>query len=95
MESRNVWDVIQKEDFFKDKRCIICKWMFKTKRKISFGYSQVPGDDFNESFAPIFKDVSFCVMLILKLIQGLHATIIDVATAFFKVLYKKKLCEYS
>ena len=89
MESRNVWDVIRKEEVPKDRRCIKCKWIFKIKRNgvfrarlVACGYSQVPGIDFNESFAPVINDVSFRVMLIIKLIQGLHATIIDVETAF-------------
>jgi hypothetical protein len=31
MESRNVWDVISKEEVPKDRRCIKCKWIFKIK----------------------------------------------------------------
>jgi Reverse transcriptase (RNA-dependent DNA polymerase) len=49
---------------------------------ITCGYIQVPGVNFNESFSPIINDVSFGVLLIMKLIQGLHAIIIDVETAF-------------
>ena len=89
MESRNVWDVIRKEEVPKDRRCIKCKWIFKIKRNgvfrarlVACGYSQVPGIDFNESFAPVINDLSLRVMLISKLIQGLHATIIDAETAF-------------
>jgi Reverse transcriptase (RNA-dependent DNA polymerase) len=51
-------------------------------RVVACGYSQVPGFDFNESFAPVINDVRFCVMLIIKLTQGLQATIIDVETTF-------------
>jgi Reverse transcriptase (RNA-dependent DNA polymerase) len=54
----------------------------KFARFVACGYSQVPGVDFNESFAPVINDIRFCVMLIIKLIWGLHATIIDVKTAF-------------
>ena len=89
MESRNVWDIIRKEEVPKDRRCIKCKWIFKIKRNgvfrarlVACGYSQVPGVDFNESFAPVINDVSFRVMLIIKLTRGLQATIIDVETAF-------------
>ena len=38
--------------------------------------------DFNESFAPIINDVSFRIMLIVKLIWKLQASIINVETAF-------------
>jgi Reverse transcriptase (RNA-dependent DNA polymerase) len=48
------------------------------------GYSQIPGVDFNKNFAPVINDVSFRVMLIIKLIRGLQATIIDVETAFLQ-----------
>jgi hypothetical protein len=58
MESRNVRDVISKEEVPKDRRCIKCKWIFKIKRNgvfrarlVACRYSQVPGDDFNESLA--------------------------------------------
>jgi Reverse transcriptase (RNA-dependent DNA polymerase) len=49
---------------------------------VASGYSQVPGVDFNESVAPVINDVSFRVMLIIKLTRGMQATIIDVETAF-------------
>jgi Reverse transcriptase (RNA-dependent DNA polymerase) len=51
-------------------------------RLVACGYSQVPRVDFNESIAPIIYDLSFCAMLIVKLMEGLHATIIDVETPF-------------
>jgi hypothetical protein len=46
------------------------------------GYSQIPGIDFNESFAPMINDVSFRIMLIAKLIWNLEASFVDVETAF-------------
>jgi Reverse transcriptase (RNA-dependent DNA polymerase) len=89
MASRNVWDVLSNEEVSKDRRCIKCRWILNIKRNgvfrarlVACGYSQVPGVDFNESFAPVINDVSFCVMLIIKLTRGLQATIIDVETAF-------------
>jgi Reverse transcriptase (RNA-dependent DNA polymerase) len=77
------------EDVPEERRCIKCKWIFKLKRNgifrarlVACGYIQVPGVDFNESYAPVINDVSFCVMLIIKLIRGLQASIVDVETAF-------------
>jgi hypothetical protein len=49
---------------------------------VACGYSQVPGIDFNESFAPVINDVSFRIMLIAKLFWNLEASIVDVKTAF-------------
>jgi Reverse transcriptase (RNA-dependent DNA polymerase) len=49
---------------------------------VACGYSQIPGIDFNKSFAPVINDVSFCIILIAKIMWGLQASIIDVETAF-------------
>jgi hypothetical protein len=48
---------------------------------VACGYSQIPGVDFNKSFAVVINDVRFCVILIITLTWGLQATIIDVETA--------------
>ena len=89
MNDKKVWSVINKESIPEGRRCIKCKWIFKIKRNgvfrarlVACGYSQVPGVDFNESFAPVINDVSFRIMLIVKLIWKLQASIIDVETAF-------------
>ena len=77
MESKKVWEIVKKEDIPKDRRCIKCKWIFKMKRNgvfrarlVACGYSQIPGIDFNESYAPVINDVSFRIMLIAKLVWG-------------------------
>jgi hypothetical protein len=49
---------------------------------VACGYSQIPGIDFNESFAPVINDVRFQIMLIVKLIWNLEAFIVDVETSF-------------
>jgi Reverse transcriptase (RNA-dependent DNA polymerase) len=49
---------------------------------VACGYSQVPGVDFNDSFAPVVNDVSFRVLLIAKIVWKLKDRIIDVETAF-------------
>jgi Reverse transcriptase (RNA-dependent DNA polymerase) len=63
---REVWEIIRKEDVPSDRRFIKCKWIFKIKqngifraRLVACGYSQVPGVDFNESYAPVINNVSF------------------------------------
>jgi hypothetical protein len=37
-------------------------------RLVAYGYSQIPGIDFNESFALVINNVSFQIKLIAKLI---------------------------
>jgi Reverse transcriptase (RNA-dependent DNA polymerase) len=51
-------------------------------RLVACGYGQIPGIDFNESFAPVVNGVSIRIMLIAKLIWDRQASIIDVKTAF-------------
>jgi hypothetical protein len=65
------------------------KWIFKVKRNgifrerlVACGYSQVPGIDFSESFAPVLNDVSFRIMLIAKLVWNMTCSVVDIETAF-------------
>jgi hypothetical protein len=49
---------------------------------VACGYSQVPGIDFSEIFAPVLNDVSFRIMLIAKLVWDMTSTVVDIETAF-------------
>jgi hypothetical protein len=49
-------------------------------RFVVCGYSQVPGVDFTESFAPVLNDVSFKLMLISKLVWDMTSTVVDIET---------------
>jgi hypothetical protein len=89
IDKQQVWYIIKKEDIPEDRRTIKCKWIFKMKQNrifraklVACGYSQIPGIDFNESFAPVLNDVSFRIMLITKFIWNLEASIVDVETSF-------------
>jgi Reverse transcriptase (RNA-dependent DNA polymerase) len=98
MENKKVWEIINKKDVQDGRRTLKCKWIFKIKRNGAFrarlvacGYSQVPGINFNESFAPVINDESFRIMLIAKLVWGLQASIIDVDTAFLHGTWSEKI----
>jgi hypothetical protein len=78
MDKQQVREIIKKEGIPEFRRNIKCKWIFKIKRNgifrarlVAYEYSQIPGIDFNESFAPVINDVSFRIMLIEKLIWNL------------------------
>jgi hypothetical protein len=45
-------------------------------------YSQVPGVDYTERFASLLSDVSFRIMLIVKLVWNMTSTVVDIETAF-------------
>jgi hypothetical protein len=65
------------------------KWVFKVKsngiyraRLVALGYSQVAGIDFTDNFAPVIDEITFRILLILKLRKQWYGEIIDVESAF-------------
>jgi hypothetical protein len=49
---------------------------------VTCDYSEVPGIDFSEIFAPVLNDVSFRIMLIAKLAWNMTCTVVDIKTEF-------------
>ena len=89
MKKREVWKVIKRSDMPKNRRCVKSKWVFDIKRSGTFkvrlvacGYTQVPGVDFTDSYAPVITDVSWRILIVAMLVWKLDAKIIDVETAF-------------
>jgi Reverse transcriptase (RNA-dependent DNA polymerase) len=74
------------------------KWIFKIKRNgifrarlVACGYSQVPGIDFQESFAPVINDVTLRILLIIMLVWNLKGKVVDIETAFLHGELKEKI----
>jgi hypothetical protein len=89
MEKRNVWQIINQSIMPKERKVIGCRWVFKKKRNgdqrarlVAQGFSQVPGVDFSENFAPVIDDTSFRIVLSLIQKWGYQAFALDVETAF-------------
>jgi hypothetical protein len=85
VEKRNVWEIIDEKDIPIDFRCIKNTWIFKVKRNgifrarlVACVYSQIPGIDFIESFAPVLNDVSFRIILIAKLLWNMTCSVVDI-----------------
>jgi len=89
MEEKKVWRKFKIADIPKDRRLIGCRWVNKRKRNgvyrarlVALGYSQIPGVDFTESFAPVILDVTFRLICFLILWHDWIAEIVDIETAF-------------
>ena len=86
---RKVWRNIKRKNIPGGYCCIKSKWVFDGKvtelfkvRLVACGYSQIPGVNLTELYAPVSNDVSWRVLLILKMIKKYHVMIVDMETAF-------------
>ena len=89
MIKRGVWRQIERKEVPSDRRTIGSKWVFKRKRDgryrarlCGLGYTQVAGVDFNANFAPDVNDVTFRLLLVIKMMNNWNMELIDVETAF-------------
>ena len=89
MMKYKVWRKIPRSEVPYERRTIGSKWVFKIKRDGRFrarlcglGYTQIPGVDFTENHAPVVNDVTFRILLILKIINNWDTELFDVETAF-------------
>ena len=91
MESKKIWTEYEKQnnEIPTNRRLVGCKWIFKVKRDgthrarlVALLYSQVPGMDFTENFAPVVNDVSFRIPLTRMMMENLDSMLMDLETAF-------------
>ena len=89
MIKRGVWRNYKKKDIPSGRRLVKNKWVFEVKRSglfrarlVACGYSQIPGVDFTESYAPVINDVTWRILLVIKMLWKLKARLIDIETAF-------------
>ena len=89
MKKREVWEHVAKKSIPENRPLVGCKWVFKIKRDgthrarlVALGYSQIPGVDFTENYAPVVNDVTFRMVLVIIMIKKLKTRLLDVETAF-------------
>ena len=85
MIRRGVWDVVERSSIPEGRRLIGSKWVRDGRfraRLVCLGYSQILGVDFSDNYAPVGNDITFRVIMVLRLIYKLHALLLDVETAF-------------
>ena len=89
MIERGVWRKTDRKKIPNNRRLIGNKWVFKIKRDgtyrariVALGYSQIPGVDYTDNFAPVAHDVSFRIALARMMVEKLDSLVMDVETAF-------------
>ena len=87
----HTWDLVPLP---KGRKLVRCKWVYRTKyvangyvdkykaRLVAKGFSQVEGIDYSETFAPIAKMNSICLVLSLAASQHWSEYRMDVKSAF-------------
>ena len=90
MIEREFWRKTDRKRIPNNRRLIGNKWVFKIKRDgsyratlVALGYSQIPGVDYTDNFAPVAHDVSFGIALERMMVDRLDNLVMDVETAFF------------
>lgn len=91
IEKNHTWELV---DLPNDKDVIGLKWVYKTKfneeggiqklkaRLVAKGYSQQPGIDFNETFAPVVRMETIRIVLAIAAQLELQVYQLDVKSAF-------------
>ena len=89
MEEKKVWDIRKRSELPVGRKLIGNRWVYALKddgrfraRMVAKGFSQVPGKDFQENFAPVINDSTFHLVLAMKALLGLEAGQFDIETAF-------------
>ena len=88
MINRGVWRKIDKVKIPENRRLIGYKWVFRIKRDgtyrarlVALGYSQIPGVDYTDNFAPVAHDISLWIALARMMVEKLDSLVMDVETA--------------
>ena len=85
MIERRVWKKTDRKKIPSNRRLTGNKWVFKIKRDgtyrarlVVLGYSQIPGVDYTDNFAPVAHDVSFRITLARMMVGKLDSLVKDV-----------------
>ena len=88
------WEIVTITDLPPGAKCINSGWVFRVKRNadgsierykarlVAKGYSQRPGFDYTEVFAPTFRYAAIRTIIVLAAINDLHLRSVDISHAF-------------
>jgi len=90
LNENNTWDLVDRPS---DCNVVKCKWVYKLKRAVdgssrfkarlvAKGFSQKPGQDFDQTFAPVVKQSSLRVLFGIAAELNLEIDHVDITTAF-------------
>ena len=94
-----------------DRKAIACKWVYRLKkdsegnivrykaRVVAKGFSQIPGIDFDETFAPVMRLDTLRLLLALSVSLHLKIHVVDVVGAYLnahlkETIYMKQIPDY-
>lgn len=98
--NNKTWTLV---DLPTDAKSIKCRWIFKTKfnadgqlekykaRLVAKGFTQRPGIDYNETFAPVVRYSSIRILIAYAVHQQMTIHQMDVQTAFLHGDIEKKI----
>ena len=87
LQSNDVWELVPLPT---GKKTVGSKWVFKVKsgaerhkaRLVAQGFTQRYGSDYDETFCPVVRQESLCVLITLSVQYSLKLRQVDVTTAF-------------
>jgi Reverse transcriptase (RNA-dependent DNA polymerase) len=98
MELKEVWEIVPKSYVPIGRKIIgsrlVLFWKIDGKyrsRCVAKGFSQIPGKDFQENYAPVIADTTLHLLLVIKTIMKLEAGQFDIETAFLYGLLDEEL----
>jgi Reverse transcriptase (RNA-dependent DNA polymerase) len=99
IQTRKVWRAIYLHKVPSARKIIGSKWVFEKKRNgvnrariVALSYSQVPGVDFSDNFAPVVDDAMFRIVLAMIQNEGFKAYSLDAETAFLHGELEEEIC---
>jgi hypothetical protein len=85
MEQKKFWEIIPKTKVPAGRKFIGARWVLARKddgryraKCVAKGFSQIPGTDFQENFAPVISDTTLHLLMVIKTVIQLEAGQFDI-----------------